>query len=510
MKRREFIFKIAITAGILIFILLIVYTNLCHYNYKMNADIGSEAVLGELIWESKQLLPDTWYPSTEARVISTPNVAALFYGITGNMNLSMGLACCFMTVLIVCGILFFCKRVEWIGIPCILMVFLSLTMPTDFTFLELVYVFAGYYAIQTAVLFFTLGIYVEALKGGKIKYGWFIAGLAASLLLGFQGMRGILVLYGPLFGIEAMRRIYFLYNGQKKSCGWSVSLWVLLLLTASFIGSCFPFSASQNLSRNFRKGMAKLFTVVIPDMGKILGFESANTVSRVCMSAFVLLALYTTFEILLRLFRKGKAEPAEWAYLMVVSSPFVTAFIVAFTTVESTPRYYFMLIYAMAFSAVLLFGKSHLLSGFIGMAVLVLALTNMVQVYLPVLKSKEPPLTEACQVVRYLEESGVTIAYADFENANAMTALSNGAVRVAPVASIAKMDICKWLSSSAWYPPNQPYECIVAYIITETQEEEMKQFLTGKTETIREAEAFGKYIVYTSNFNYANLGEEQE
>ena len=38
----------------------------------------------------------------------------------------------------------------------------------------------------------------------------------------------------------------------------------------------------------------------------------------------------------------------------------------------------------------------------------------------------------------------------------------------------------------------------------------MKQFLTGKTETIREAEAFGKYTVYTSNFNYANLGEEQE
>lgn len=32
MKKREFIFKIAITAGTLIFILLIVYTNLCHYN----------------------------------------------------------------------------------------------------------------------------------------------------------------------------------------------------------------------------------------------------------------------------------------------------------------------------------------------------------------------------------------------------------------------------------------------------------------------------------------------
>ena len=101
MEKKERALKIALIAAVLVFILLIFYTNLFHYNYKMNADIGSEAVLGELIWKSKQVLPDTWYPSTEARIISTPNIAALFYGMTGNMILSMGLACCFMTVLIV-------------------------------------------------------------------------------------------------------------------------------------------------------------------------------------------------------------------------------------------------------------------------------------------------------------------------------------------------------------------------------------------------------------------------
>lgn len=356
MKKRELIFKIELTAGALIFVLLIFYTNLFHYNYKMNADIGSEAVLGELIWKSKQVLPDTWYPSTEARIISTPNIAALFYGMTGNMTLSMGLGCCFMTVLIVLGMLFFCNKANVKGIHCILAVFLGLAIPTDFTFLELVYVFAGYYAIQTAILFFTLGIYADSLHTGKVKCGWFLAGLVAALLLGFQGVRGILVLYGPLLGIEFVRRIYFLYNRKEKTDGWMVSLWVLLLLVFSFAGSCFPFSASQNMSTNIRRGMIKLFTTVLSDMGKILGFGSAHIVSQACMFVFAFLAIYAVFDILLRLLKKGQIESAEWAYLVIFASPFVTAFIVAFTTVESTPRYYFMLIYAMAFSAARMWG----------------------------------------------------------------------------------------------------------------------------------------------------------
>ncbi|MDE6204288.1 MAG: hypothetical protein K2G19_12530, partial [Lachnospiraceae bacterium] len=265
MEKKERFLKIGLTAAVLIFILLIFYTNLFHYNYKMNADIGAEAVLGELIWQSKEILPDSWYPSTEARIISTPNIAAFFYGVTESMTLAMGVGCCFMTVLIVLGIFFFCKKAELKGADCLLMVFLSLAVPVDFTFLELVYVFAGYYAIQTAVLFFTLGIYTETIHTERVNYFLLMAGLLAALLLGFQGMRGILVLYGPLFGIEAIRRICLLYNRQKANrADQTASLWVLLMLAVAFMGSCFPFSASQEISRNISKGFIKLFAVVIP------------------------------------------------------------------------------------------------------------------------------------------------------------------------------------------------------------------------------------------------------
>lgn len=60
---------------ILMLLLCVIMTNLFHYNYKMNSDIGAEAVLGRLIWDSKEIIPASWYPSTETRIIATPQVA---------------------------------------------------------------------------------------------------------------------------------------------------------------------------------------------------------------------------------------------------------------------------------------------------------------------------------------------------------------------------------------------------------------------------------------------------
>lgn len=106
---------------ILMLLLCVIMTNLFHYNYKMNSDIGAEAVLGRLIWDSKEIIPASWYPSTETRIIATPQAAALFYGLTGNMDLSMGLACCTMTIGIVLAIWLFVKKAGSSRISCLLM-----------------------------------------------------------------------------------------------------------------------------------------------------------------------------------------------------------------------------------------------------------------------------------------------------------------------------------------------------------------------------------------------------
>ncbi len=120
-----------------IYLVFIFCANTQHFNYKMNSDIGAEAVLGRLIWDSGEIIPDSWISSTETRIIATPQVAALFYGMTGDMNLSLGLACCVMTAAIILAIWTFMRAAGCRRSSCLVMCLLSLSLAGNMTILEL-------------------------------------------------------------------------------------------------------------------------------------------------------------------------------------------------------------------------------------------------------------------------------------------------------------------------------------------------------------------------------------
>lgn len=499
-----------LVAGSVFFLLLIFLTNLFHFNYCINADIASDVILGELIWNRREIIPDTWYVANELRIICTPDVAALFYGLTGNMVLASGLACCVMTILILAAVLYFSKVSGMKKIDSLLMCFLCLVIPSGFIMLELFYLFAGYYAIHVVVFFVTLAMYITFLERRSMACKLWWVGVLLAFLLGLQGVRGILVIYGPLFGIELIRNIYVIYQKRKRSSvDLYLSLWVLSLLIVSYLGTLFPFSVGQGFSRNIRKGIQKLFMVVVPDMGRAIGFKSAALPGKICLGILLLLTLYVLMQVLRLMWKREEIEPIYWGWMVVCASPVVSALMVAFTTVESTERYYFILLLLLPFSAVLVWRKSsNVVKCTIGALAILLALSNLVSVYLPVLKSNEPPLTEEYQVTEFLEEKGLLTAYATFENANTMTVLSNGSVRVYPVATVEKMDICKWMASTDWYCPNVPFEQKTAYIITDAEKDNFYTFLNGKDGLVNEVGKIGKYTIYVSDYNYSNLGKD--
>lgn len=493
--------------GILVFLLLIFIVNIFHFNYMMNADLASDTILAKLIWTSKEIIPSTWYIAAETRIICTPNFAALFYGATGNMTLSTGLACSLMTMFILAGMIYFGKKAELKKEETGMFAFLGLALPLNVTILELLYLFASYYAIHVAVLFLTLGIYTEGIRTGKIRWVPAVISMICALCLGMQGVRGILVLYGPLFGIEALRVLYCVYcRVYDRRTDWIVSVWVFGLLVVSIIGTCFPFSVGQGFSRNIRKGMHKLLMVVVPDMGKAIGFHKADTFGKICLSVMVLVILYLLVEIMYRMWKRKLISAAEWAFLVICSSPVVTALTVAFTTVEDSERYYFLLIFAMAYATVLIGRKISRRCKIAGSVLItVFAMINACTVYLPIVKMEEPPVTEEYEVGKWLEENDYLTAYATFENANTITVLTNGKVRAASVASVDKMDICKWMTSTDWYVPNVPFEEKTAYVITESEKEEFGRFLEDHGENVRFETEIGKYLIYTSNYNYSVL-----
>lgn len=193
---------------------------------------------------------------------------------------------------------------------------------------------------------------------------------------------------------------------------------------------------------------------------------------------------------------QGKAlQGAEWCFLVTAASPVVAAVMVAFTTIESSERYYFMWIFAMALAVVLLWEQTMVcgedgkdskrgecsvrsvrgvfsvigmrrtgihrtglqeVKKVVGVIVVLISLIvsamHITTVYSPILKAQEPTPSDALEVVRYLEINGYTEAYSTFESANRMTALSDGRVNVYALNSFENLDMCQWLTSREWYP----------------------------------------------------------
>lgn len=501
--------------GIAVFLLMIIVTNVWHFTYRLDADISSEVVLAREIWDVKQLVPDTWYISTEARIIGTPNLAALFYGLTHNMVLAMGLACSAMTLLITCSMFFFGKSIGLKFQDNLLFLFMGLAVPVLFDFLEMMYLFAGYYAIHIINLFLTLGVYVTALGGKRINRGIFILSILLALVLGIQGVRGILVFYGPLFGMEVIRNLYRIYCREKADkMDLFVSVWVAVMLALSFTGTLFPVSVEQEMSRNIRNGFQKLFTIVIPNMGAAIGLEAANPAEKTALVFLLSLSLYLVLDILWRMCRRQKIEAVEWAFLVICASPVITALMMAFTTFDTAERYYFMFTYVMALTVALAFGKLRRLHGrwtgkalslVLSLSVLVISVSNLLSIYAPIMSAEEPPQTADYEIAGYLEKNDFPIAYSTFYHANNLTVLSNGKVRGAAISSLDKMNVSRWLSSSNWYVPNVPYEQRTAYVIPETEMEDFTKFLETHGEEMQFETKIGTYFVYSSDYNFSYL-----
>ena len=85
--------------------------------------------------------------------------------------------------------------------------------------------------------------------------------------------------------------------------------------------------------------------------------------------------------------------------------------------------------------------------------------------------------------------------------------MANNEIKVAPVASVEKMDICKWMSSTEWYVPYVPYESKTAYIISEPKNESFQIFLDKHEKEVFLGKKIGRYYVYISEYNFSNLGE---
>lgn len=509
---------------------VLIYANLAHYTAHLDADYASEAVLAREIAVNRLSTPDTWYGSTETRIIYPANLAAIFYLITGNMNLSMGTACSVYAIVLIGCMYAFYHRIGLRGAALWSAVMLPFILTVNqHDALQMYVLYAGYYVPVIATSFLTLTFYAEYLQQGTIRPYKMMIAVIIAVILGLQGMRGVLMVYIPLFLAEVVRQAIRLLRERKvhvlNEYRW---LFLTTIICVLSYGMAKHYATGMTeTSRNIRKGMQKLFMEVVPVTMDLLR-PGVNMVYGICV---VLILLTGIVVVIVTVFRN---EATSWPLLALFLSPVTMMLAMAFTTSEVSARYMVYLFFVAAAGIGILlqhidvtdglspvshrFGGRGIVSAvtanpfttlFIAITpILLTALMALRFNYHALIKNDSSQDSSYMHVAEWMIENGYDKGYATFDFANPITVMSNGAVQVCAVSNMHDLEGAKWLTNAAWYPPYSERKGPVVMITTQSSEPDFKTLLEEQSEiiVIDRIEVDG-YILYATKEDYVAWGD---
>ena len=176
-----------------------------------DGDVYADMLVAKEMWLQKRLFPSNWVYGNQYYTVATPVLAALFYGLTHSLRLSMALATSAMSVLIVASFLWmllpFVKE-RWIAV-CGLLLLVAAPCGSDILQLpqsQLFFVLASYYACYLIALFLCFGDYARAVLSPErgLRPLPLALGLVLSFLTGMQSLRQMVVMALPMLAAELL------------------------------------------------------------------------------------------------------------------------------------------------------------------------------------------------------------------------------------------------------------------------------------------------------------------
>lgn len=238
-------------AGIVAPIVLILayFTAFCIINFAglarfCDGDIYADMYVAKLMWTQKTLFPAGWVFGNQFYVFATPVFAALFYGLTGSMNLSMALATTAMTVLMLTTFWwmlrpFVDRRALLLGTALLVSSGMGLYIVYA-SEVQLFYILASYYASYTITLFVVFGDYLRVTAGRRstLFSVSFFAALLLSFCTGMNSLRQTIVMIAPLLTLEGLRWLARVIKSRKLAGSLSPLriIHVLCMTAANLMG----------------------------------------------------------------------------------------------------------------------------------------------------------------------------------------------------------------------------------------------------------------------------------
>ncbi len=218
-SRRELIYMTVCIAILCCYFIANGIINFVGYPNFTNADMYADGYVAKLMWEQKTIFPENWVFGNQFYVLATPVAAAGFYGITGNINLSMALATTLMSVLIVISFWWMLKpfaKAHHILFGLLVLVGAVCRKDAVTTFEgQLFFSLASYYAIYLITLFVVFGDYSRSVEKKSIRWPALILSAILCFATGMQSLRQTVVMIFPLLLCEAIRLICIVVRTKK-------------------------------------------------------------------------------------------------------------------------------------------------------------------------------------------------------------------------------------------------------------------------------------------------------
>lgn len=472
--------------------------NIFHYTANMEADIASESLLTEVLYENGFVQPNTWCASTTLRVISVPNFAAFIYPLVGyNSNLATGITCTiFMVVMLV--LLFGYLRSIGMDVKASLLALIVLCMvtnPSDES-QRMVFLYASYYVSHVITMIVILNIYSRFIEKDNVKLVPVLISFAIAAVNGMQGLHACMFCYFPIIMVEGLRRVICLIRKEKQP-HYLVLLWTLAINAVTLIVTKLMNANNVGTSRNIRHALEKFIHEVWPT---IIGTLSFNRISVITI-AVVIIAVIGYGLSLRTVLKKGIVK--LWSSFCFLAGFFVCVLLTTFTTFDVAGRYYLMLVFSVAVGTSLFIHHAKKEFTYVVIGIVIIgSVISAKDFYNSLVIGDRSEESSLYVISLWMEESGYTYGYSTFDYSNPITVIKNNGVKVRAVSNMTDLEGCKWLSDSTWYPPTKNVEEETCYIVSEARRGEFNVFLDKTNPEIICTHEVDDFMIYVLDRDY--------
>lgn len=266
MKKSTYIYS----GIIIIFFAVFCVINFCGFESFCDSDMYQDIYVSKLIWNSKSIFPPNWTFSNQYFVLAAPNIAAIIYGITGSMNLSMELATTIYTLFILAAYVYMIKAVTRSKTVILVSLICFMAAVTGYDIVnthqgQLYFLMVSYYASYIFTVFLVYGVYLRYLfvkreeeftakapesndfvlkdaisdKGNNsgVNHPGILAYILAiifTIATGMQSLRQTAIMILPLACVEGIRFFYKVFGKSYNKKDWAVT-WKMATLAITNI-----------------------------------------------------------------------------------------------------------------------------------------------------------------------------------------------------------------------------------------------------------------------------------